>query len=405
MLGIIAEYNPFHLGHQYQLQQAKAQSNTNETVVIMSGNFTQRGEPAVFDKYFRAKATLAQGVDLVLELPTVFSLASSGYFCQGSVLSLAHCGIDTLAFGSETASLEPLNQLAEVLANEPEEYRQLLKNHLKAGCSYPKAQELALKQYCNLSFASSDTPNDLLALGYLTTIKKYHLPIQSLAIRRIGSHLTEDSLGFANASAIRQKILQQDLYEQHVPQSTLSLLTQAQADGYRALSLKDFSLAVFVKLRTASLQELCALPDVNEDLAHTLQKASLQTNNLEQLLLQCKSKTYTLTRLRRALCHLLLHITKDDLLEQPPYLRVLGFNETGKQILHRLKKSCAIPIITNAAQWKTLSSPQAKRCFSVDLTATSVYALAQPNAKHARLQEEFSRFPIVWQEESSSPSA
>ena len=396
MLGIVAEYNPFHLGHLHHLQQAQAQTNADEIIVIMSGNFTQRGEPAIFDKYFRAQSALAQGADLVLELPTLFSLASSGYFCQGAVLSLAHCGIDTLAFGSENVHLESLQQIADVLANEPAEYQQFLKAYLKAGHSYPKAQELALKQYGNISFTSSETPNDLLALGYLTTIKKYHLPIQPLAIQRLGSHLTDDTAGFLNASAIRKKILQQESYIQYIPQSTAILLAQAQSNGYRPLSLEDFSLAIFVKLRTASLAELSSLPDVTEDLAHTLQKVALQTNDLEQLLQQCKSKTYTRTRLCRALCHLLLHITKEDVLEQPPYLRILGFNQNGAQILHRLKHTCPIPVLTNASQGKSLASAQAKRCFSIDLTSSSVYALGQTHTAHSMLQEEFSRFPIIW---------
>jgi len=396
-LGIVAEYNPFHLGHQYQLHTAKAQAQSDTTIIVMSGNFTQRGDVAVIDKYFRTKMALAQGADLVLELPTTFALASSGYFCQGAVLTLAACGIDTLAFGSETCDLATMQKIAALLANEPPEYQQTLRHYLKQGHSYPKAQSLALEEYLHLSLTSAENPNDALGIGYITTIEKYHLPIKPIVVQRLGKHSDRSNNvneGYLNATSIRNLLLNKENIAPFVPADTYHILMQALAEGYRPLSLNDFSTTIYTLLYHQTPETLATLPDITDELANRLLKQLPHSNNLTTLLQHTKTKNYTLTRLQRTLCHLLLHITQEDMVQEPQYLRILGFNERGQKYLHTLKKTVPLPIITNPSQAKSLLSSQAYRQFSIDLRASAIYTAAQKQHKIDFTKEEFSRFPV-----------
>ncbi|MBR4868306.1 MAG: nucleotidyltransferase family protein, partial [Clostridia bacterium] len=381
----------------YQLQTAKTLAHADTTIIVMSGNFTQRGDVAIIDKYFRTKMALAQGADLVLELPTTFALASSGYFCQGAVLTLAACGIDTLSFGSESCNLSNMQKISALLADEPQEYQQILKTYLKKGNSFPKAQSLALEEYLQFSFTTEENPNDVLGIGYLTTIEKYHLPITPIAIPRRGSHSNHNNHtndGYLNATSIRELVLNKKDITPYVPTDTHSILAHAFADGYTPLSLNDFSSAIFTLLYHQTPETLATLPDMNEELANRLLKQLPLANNISTLLQNTKSKNYTLTRLQRILCYLLLHFTQEDMIKEPLYLRVLGFNEHGQKYLHTLKKNTSLPIITNPAQAKSILSPRAYRQFSIDLRASAIYTAAQKHRKTDFIKEEFARYPI-----------
>ena len=221
--GIVAEYNPFHNGHQYHIGQTKALQESDGIIAVMSGNFTQRGEAAVFDKWTRAEMALRCGVDLVLELPVAFAVRSAGYFAKGAVLSLAATGVVShLSCGVESRSTNQLQQLAQFLSNETPQYQQVLQQYLQQGLSYPSARQKALSALHIDGAEQLQTPNNILALHYLQTIEQESLPITPVFISRLGDYndtaIPQVSQGFASASAIRRLLCQENsLWQEQVP--------------------------------------------------------------------------------------------------------------------------------------------------------------------------------------------
>lgn len=402
LLGIIAEYNPFHNGHAYQLAEAKKRSQCEAAVVIMSGHFTQRGEPAVFDKWRRAEMALYGGADLVLELPLAYSIRSAYYFALGSVLSLAACGIKILAFGSESEDIESLSAVAEILAEEPPAYRALLIEHLKKGLAYPRAQQLALAAFLPQANALGDNPNDLLAIHYLQIIKQYHLAIKPLAIqRRAAQHgdLTEPiNSKFASGTAIRQMLLtHNDAWQSYVPASTAALIVQALQQGLQPITLEHFAKPLLTLLRREEPQALFRYPEVREGLENRLWQAAQKAADLAALCTAVKSKRYTYTRIQRLLCAILLNLTTDDLqyAAAPAYLRVLGFNDTGRRVLKHLKTAAALPVITKTAAAQQLLDAHGQALLELDCRTTDLYHLAYPDAVLAKGRQDFCKGPII----------
>lgn len=367
--GVICEYNPFHLGHLYQLRQARTLGDADGVIAIMSGNFTQRGQCAIVDKYYRTQMALAGGADLVLELPAVYATAASGYFAQGAVLSLAACGVvDLLSFGSESGDLPRLKSCAAVLAQEPPDYAQALRQNLLRGEPYPKAQSLALSSACGLKPPELDEPNDLLALNYLTAIARFALPLDALPVIRLGSHHGENETGFASSGQIRRKIAAKEAYLQDLPPFSARLMMQA-----HLLPMSELEPALLMLLQRASAQELLELPDMTIELVNRLQKAKAEYNSLDEILSAVKNRSCTYTRLSRLLCHLLLHIRRDAPAEPPAYLRLLGFNDNGRQILKRIKKQSSLPLLTNLSAASSLLDENARKMLAVDERAAKIY--------------------------------
>ena len=387
VLAVVCEYNPFHLGHQYQLKQAAKLYNPDGIIAIMSGNFTQRGECAIVDKYYRTQMAIMGGADLVLELPALYATAASGYFAQGALLSLAACGVvDGIFFGSESVDLNQLERTAAILATEEAEYSSALRQYLNAGYAYPKAQGLALKECYNITLPKDDA-NDLLGLNYLTAIKRFNLPIQALPILRQGSHHNNDNSGFASSSIIRQKIIANKLYLADVPTFTAQILAQA-----KKVDMSLFEPTLLTLLKRSSLDELLNLPDVTNDLANRLSSAVKQYSTIDEILTAVKNKSCTYSRLKRLLCHLLLNITKDDYGQNPAYLRVLGFNPRGQKILKAMKKQASLPIITTLSSANSLLSEKEKHLLNLDLQAANIYRIFSGEFSS---KAEYQLFPLL----------
>lgn len=389
IVGIVCEYNPFHLGHLYQLAHTRAELNADAIVAIMSGNFTQRGECAVIDKYYRTQMALAAGIDVVLELPAVYATAASGYFATGAVLSLAQTGVvNYLSFGSESGELAALEKIADILSTEPFEYRELLQSLLSAGLSYPRAQHQALQTLYHIDSFADITPNDLLGVNYLTAIKRYNLPIEPFCVTRVGSHHDNTAAGFTSSQNIREKLALGATVDNDLPAFSYEILRNAAL--VNAHKTEDLALAL---LRRSTAESLAALPDINTDLAHRLLQASREYCTLDEVLAAAKNKSCTYSRLKRAMCHLLLRITAADYEPAPRYLRVLGFSANGAKVLKMMKKSAALPLVTTLSNVKNTLDAKARHMLTIDLQSSDIYrAFSHEFAP----RDEFRLFPLKY---------
>lgn len=387
-VGIIAEYNPFHNGHLYQLKKAKEITGADFAVVVMSGDFTQRGTPAVFDKYTRCRLSLLAGADLCIELPVVFATASAELFAKGAVSLLSALGVDALCFGSECGEIAPLREIASLLFAEPPAYKEALNKALKEGLSFPSARAAAVRK-CAHDGSLSDvlaSPNNILGIEYLKALlalekNGQHAPVP-YTIKREGdgylSHtLSEES--FCSAMALRKGIAEEnpDLLR-YVPES----IRQEFADTCQtksALCADDFSGMLFYKLLSEKDAGYDAYLDVSSDLSDKIRKnlaffttfSAFCENSL-------KSKDITLTRVYRSLLHILLSIKKEDLPVAAPYARILGFREASFEVFGCLSKE-NIPLLSRLKDASSLLSPEALSCLSKDIFAAHLY-------EHVRMQ-------------------
>lgn len=383
--GIVAEYNPFHNGHAYQVEQAR-QQGAQAIVAVMSGHFLQRGEPALADKWQRASWAVASGVDLVIELPLAIACRSADYFAAGAVRLLNALGIVThLAFGAEANSetLTPLSRLIPAPATQA-----ALRDGLKQGLSYPAALEEAIKKGAPHLAPALRQPNNILALSYLTALRLYAPALTPLIIPRRHSAYHDRTLTgpVASATAIRATLQNQGLAPQLqpvVPPATWQGLQQCWDKQELRLDPAVLSSLLYYKLRLDKLDG--RLPALGEGLENRLEKAINRTTNWNELLDALKSKRYPRTRLARQLTHYLL-ATPADLpgridREGPPYARVLAFNDTGRRLLHTCRAQASLPLITRVAPH--LSGDRDSllaACLRQDVKATECYDLLGPGA-------------------------
>ncbi len=326
-VGIICEYNPFHLGHKKQLDLIRTQFGPDCTIVcLMSGNFVQRGHPAVFDKMHRAEAALQCGADLVLELPVTYALSSAEGFAAGGVSILSRF-CDVLCFGAETAEQDLFMQTARALLSP--EFSQALRGQLDGGLSFPAARQAALQQL-GLDGSILETPNNILAVEYCKAILAQNSPLAIWAIQRQGSyHAAQADPENPSATAVRQLMQHGEDWKQFVPQG-------AAKDG--ALhTLEQGEKAILARLRTMTDAQFEALPYGSEGLWRKLMHACRREASLETIAAATKSKRYTRSRLDRMILCAFLGITEADLLSHAPYTRVLGFNSRGRSILNTQK--------------------------------------------------------------------
>ena len=373
---ITAEYNPFHKGHRWQLEQVRA-AGASHVAVVMSPDFTQRGTPAIFPKRLRAQAALQNGADLVLELPVCYALAGAQRFAFGAVQLAAAMGcVDLLAFGAEDADLVQLRQACTAL--QQEEVNQTIRQLLPSGITFAKARERAVAAVCGEETALLlQKPNNILAIEYLCQLEK--LPdahIQPLALGRIGNTHDGEPVGeFASASFLRGLMLEGrwEQAQQYLPQNVWQLYRQAQQDGQFA-DLQLGERAVLSALRRMEQKEMAQLADLSEGLENRLYRASREACSLEQLYAAVKSKRYPLARVRRLVMNAFLRLPAQMQMLPPPYLRVLGMNERGKQILSAMKKTASLPVSTSLM--KLARSTQAARQWAqVEAAACDQYSI------------------------------
>lgn len=370
--GIIAEYDPFHTGHAYQIQAVREFLGAECAVVcIMSGNWTQRGAPAITDKHTRARLALMGGADLVLELPLPYAISSAEWFARGGVSALNATGVIThLCFGSECGVLEPLQKTAACLDSEA--YRQALHTYLDQGLSFPVARQEAAQQLIGNDADCLSTPNNNLGVEYLRALRHSNSPITPLTVLRQGAgHGESPCEGFASATHIR-KLIHQDCVNEALP-----FLIDCEADILSSASISNYLLAeraIISTLRQLSAEELSRLPDCGEGLSNRLFDAIRQSASIDEILSRVKTKRYTLARLRRILLWAFLGLLESDRPSTPPYLRVLGLNQAGRKVLKEMSTKSTLPLLTKPAHVMNLSA-EAQRLFALESRATDLYGL------------------------------
>lgn len=393
-IGMITEYNPFHSGHRYHIHEVRRRFGENTKIVcVMSGNWVQRGDAALTDKWIRAGAALRGGADLVLELPTLWAVSSAETFARGGVSLLNATGIvDILSFGSEAGELPPLTAAADCLASE--EYRSNLRRALERGFSYATARQEAVSALLGSGADCLKTPNNNLGVEYLRALQELDSPIQPSTLLRQGashdSQLSADS-EFASASYLRDRLLNGDHAS---PSPYLTQEDQSLLYAAGPASLSFCVRGVLAKLRTMSPEEFSLLPDSGEGLNHRLYEAVRNARNLEELYALAKTRRYAHARIRRLVLWAFLGLQESDRSGLPPYLRVLGMNGQGRTLLRQMKKTSLLPILTKPAHAKKLN-PEARRIFELEARCTGLYDLCRQDFETIPGKSEFTENPVI----------
>lgn len=381
IVGLITEYNPFHAGHLYHMQQARELTGADYCVVLMSGSFVQRGEPAIFDKYLRTKTALLAGADLVLEIPAAFSTASAHEFAAYGVALLSAIGVDAAVFGSECGQIEILKQAAYALNHESAEFQERLRKGLKAGLTYPQARAKALEMEDTWASVLS-SPNNILGIEYLRAAEDLHSPMEFYTISRKGSGYHEDTLADANfpsASAIRGIIrnsLSKDKDLLDILASHLPAVTHPAYTGAVPVFVDDFS--ELLNAAVLQLQATFSIADLSPELAARLAKPPYFPLSFEERIQALKTRQLTYTRVSRALLHLVLGMREEDISRWKDegyalYARILGFRRQSSPLLSCLHKKSSIPLITKMADAAQNLSPSALALLEQEVYASHLY--------------------------------
>lgn len=392
VLGIVTEYNPFHNGHVLHLNESKKITNADFTIAIMSGNFVQRGETSIFDKWSKAEMALKQGVDLVIELPTLYAISSAENFAQGAIKILSTLGIiDYLSFGSEIGEIKALNDVAEILYKEPKEFSDLIKNQLRSGLSYPKAREIAMTMFFGNSPKYTEVlqnPNNILGVEYLKALKKYKSPIKALTIKRNYSDYNSTTVkkGIASATAIRTMISKKKNIHSVVPFESYEIIEKLMNNGEYVPSLKVFEKEIIYILRKMPIMDIASLPDVTEGLENRIKTAANSSNTLEELITKVKTKRFTQSRIQRIFLYALIGITNRDMEMSKrtlPYIRVLGFNKHGKRIISSIaENNPKAKIVVSVKRFlENNKDSRLQTMMAKDIAATNIYTLGYKNGK------------------------
>ncbi|WP_150268250.1 nucleotidyltransferase [Paenibacillus tepidiphilus] len=412
-VGIIAEYNPLHNGHVHHFREAKRLSGADHVIVVMSGPFTQRGEPAAVSKQARTEMALRMGADLVIELPVAYAVQPAEWFAFGAVSLLAATGVvGSLCFGSEAGSLEQLRPLAKFLAAENEQLKADISRRMSLGASFPAAYSEAAAEAWNASSQGSflgeeepaavlhllRQPNNSLGLHYLIALERLKSGIVPLTVPRTGAGFhdpLQPGSSIASATAVRRLLAEGGSPAPYLPDYSLSILDRELAAGRGPVTLEDFRLPLRHTLLTRSAAELRGLHDMNEGLENRLLRvfSELEPFTFDGLLLGLKSKRYTHTRLQRLLLHTLLNhrreeMTPQQLAQGPAYLRVLGFSAAGRQLLKRMKHSASLPVVTSPSRF---NHPMLQQ----DIAAAGVYATAFAAPQRQELLADYLLPPVM----------
>ncbi len=349
LAAIISEYNPFHNGHKYHIEKTRELGATH-VVAVMSPNFVQRGECAVFDKFTRARVAVENGVDLVIELPSAYALSCAENFALGAVKLINSIGcVDFLSFGSEVGKLNPLIEASKL--TETDDVKRLIKLKLEDGVSFPKARTDALKEvYSNEISKIFEKPNNLLAIEYLKAMSKSNSSYNAVTIKRNGVEHDSKIKNFemASASYIRNSILNSHIIPQNsVPCNAFDKYMEEICKKNAPTHLKNAEKAIIYKLRSMKVEEIRNLPDISEGLENRIVQAANKCTSIEELFEQIKSKRYTMARIKRIICCAFNDIERDMQTKSPPYIRILAFNNKGSEILKRMNNTATLPFSTS----------------------------------------------------------
>lgn len=385
--GIVVEYNPFHNGHSYHISKTREKTNCDAIVAVMSGNFAQRGIPTIVDKWNRTKMALMNGVDLVIELPLIYSLSSAEFFAFGAVSLLNSLGIvNNLCFGSECGDAEILSFIGKILIEEPLEFKKILKENLDKGLSYPNARSKSLIQFLNVfddkKLLTHDleeilySPNNILGIEYCKSLIKLNSSINPFSIQREGGNYNSLSLDdrFSSATSIRKFIKENNTLkgiESHLPQNVYNILSSLKDNNYN-FTFEDLLLP-YIKYKSILFKDSIEnLPDVSEGIHNRIYRFLGAAKSYDELVSSVKTKRYTYTRISRILCQFFLGFETFDtstLRHEPcPYARILGFNDTGLKILKAAKQQSSIPIYNKLPK-------DLDEILTLDLLGTKTYSL------------------------------
>ncbi|HEY9062325.1 MAG TPA: nucleotidyltransferase [Pseudobacteroides sp.] len=416
VLGLIVEYNPFHNGHKYHMEEAQKLTNADFTVCIMSGNFIQRGEPAIVNKWARSRMALMSGADLVIELPTVYSMASAEYFAYGAVKLLDSLGIvDYICFGSESGNIEDLELIADVLINEPEAFKSYLQKSLSEGHSYPLSREKALSMYFTNYLQNPDmilrtiaSSNNILGIEYIKAVKRLNSNIKFQTIKRISNDYNSEEVSgsISSATAVRKFIgVNQSTnslanLESLVPTASFSALMDEFSAGRGPVFSHSFENYIIGLLRKMSLEEIKNLPYVSEGLENRIKKSAEDSGTLENLISGIATKRFTRTRIQRIIFSVLTGLTQNmfnsfNSYGGPQYVRILGFNTKGRVLLKRMKPHCTLPIITKTSQFKNSCNPMLRKMLQLESESTDLYVLGYKNPKFKKAGQDFTQNPVM----------
>lgn len=411
IVGLITEYNPFHNGHLHHIQMAKKLTNADYIVVVMSGNFLQRGTPAIINKYSRTRMALTCGADLVIELPCTFSTASAEFFAAGAVSILDKMGcVDYLCFGSECGNISILDKIAGILADEPDEFKVSLKKYLKEGVVFPVARKNALLDLMSKNELIQNElenilsePNNILAIEYIKAIKKQKSLIKPITIKRVisGYHDTEIDHTICSASAIRAALLNNglDSFRQQIPDSVYHILNQEYNKTF-PVYINDFSSLLKYKLLIHNSNPLTSYFDVSESLSFAIIKNLSNFKNIEEFAIFLKNKQYTLTRIYRCLIHILLNISNEKIKElvdnnYAQYIRILGFKKNSSKLLSIISANTKIPIISKLADYKKNSNDLGTYMIEQDIFASDIYNTIVTDKFDSCIPNEFRQQIII----------
>lgn len=389
-IGIIAEYNPFHNGHLYQIQKAKELTGADTVITVMSGNFTQRGDTSLINKFEKAKIALQNEVDMVIELPTIYSISSAENFALGGVKILNEIGnIDYLVFGIEEENLEKLQAIADVLVNEDDEFKRNIKEELDKGNSYPKAREIVLKKVLSSENVENimQKPNNILAIEYLKALKTTNSKIKPFAIKRKNTMHNDENINenYASGTYIRKLFIENNFNEikKVVPKYTYERLLELKNQGTYVSSINDFSDIVIYKIRTMTKEEISQIADVNEGLENSIKLASTTCKTIDEIIDKVSTKRYTKTRISRILTYILLDITKSEMEQSKnanQYIRVLGINKKCEGILKTINNN---KLITSLKKFE--ENNRENQLLNIDKKATEIYTIKYPKSVQAKL--------------------
>lgn len=378
--GIVAEYNPFHNGHRYQLQKSVESGELTHTVAVMSSNYVQRGEAAIISKWARAEMAVKNGIDLVIELPTLWSTSYAQRFAEGAVSLLDALGcVDTLSFGSEIGNIDEL--IACQKAINSKEVSERLKENLDLGLGFATARAEAMRTVCgNRFFDILDGANNTLGIEYLNALDRLGSDITPMTIKRKGA--AHDSImrndNFASASEIRRMIRENNKdWEIYVPQSVADIYNREAKEEKAPCLNEKLEFSILCCMRQLSAEDIGLSPDVSEGIEYRIHEAALKARTLDELYSLAKTKRYSHARIRRIVLHAFMGFVADDYKGNPPYIHVLAMNDKGKEILKEAKEKAKLPIVTKASDFDSLDE-YGRHVFALEDMCTDVFSLSSP---------------------------
>lgn len=406
--GIVAEYNPFHNGHLHHLLESRQLTDADYIIVVMSGNFMQRGTPALIDKYERTRSALSCGADLVIELPTYYSTGSAEYFATGAVSLLDKLGVVThISFGSECGNVNLLKEIADVIASESPHFQHILRSHLKSGETYPSARNAALLEICPGLADSMDvltTPNNILGIEYLKALKRFNSTICPFTIKRQGSDYHDKRLGLrqSSATALRQALqdgMSLQKLQNQMPPTAYEVLENYSSNNL-PIYLNDFSEILYYKLLSEQEKGYEEYIDVSSALSDRIRKHLYEFDGFDHFCDLLKTKEITYSRISRCLLHILLNMKKDQLdffindLNITPYARILGFSRSSSDLLSAIHNNSKIPLVTKLADAHKTLSPDAQEMLKQEIRINDIYSLIRASKAKIPMMNEYST-PLV----------